>query len=169
MTELIRYRAMQPGEERAVSRLVARVFHHHVAPLFSERGIQEFLRYIDPGAIRARFERNYLLLVATAGTQLVGAIAVRDYEHVSLLFVATAFQRQGIAGQLLERALETCRDNRPDVRRIDVNASPNAIEAYERLGFRQLCPEQIENGIRFVPMAMDLPECDGVSVEGGSR
>jgi GNAT superfamily N-acetyltransferase len=153
------------GEEEAVSRLVARVFHRHVAPLFSLEGVEEFLRYIDPGAIHARLERNYFLLVATAGGQMVGAIAVRDYEHVSLLFVETAFQRQGIARDLLGKAVETCRTNKPDLCEIDVNSSPNAVPAYERLGFRQLGPEQIENGIRFVPMVMKLPRRDRVSME----
>jgi len=156
---------MKPGEEETVSRLVARVFHGHVAPLFAEEGIEEFLRYIDPGAILARLERNSFLLVATGGGQMVGAIAVRDYEHVSLLFVETAFQRQGIGRDLLDRAVETCRTRRPDLREVDVNSSPNAVPAYERLGFRQLRPEQIENGIRFVPMVMKLPRRDRVSME----
>ena len=165
MAERVRYRAMKPGEEEAVSGLVARVFRRQVAALFPEEGIEEFLRYIDPAAILARVECNHFFLVAMAEGKLVGAIAVRDFEHVSLLFVETAFQRQGIARGLLDRAVEACRNHRPDQCEIDVNSSPNAVPAYESLGFRHLGPEQIENGIRFVPMVMRLPRRDTVSME----
>jgi len=165
VAERIRYRAMKPGEEEAVSGLVARVFQRQVAPLCARESIEEFLRYMDPGAILARVECNHFLLVAVAAAKMVGAIAVRDFEHVSLLFVETAFQRQGIARGLLERAVEICRTHRPDLREIDVNSSPNAVPAYESLGFRHLGPEQIENGIRFVPMVMRLPRRDTVSME----
>jgi predicted GNAT family N-acyltransferase len=87
----------------------------------------------------------------------VGAIEVRDYNHISLLFVHMAHQRQGIARELLRRALAICCRYRPSLRQVDVNSSPNAVVAYARLGFRQRGPEQIKNGIRFVPMVLDLP------------
>ncbi len=45
----------------------------------------------------------------------------------------------------------------PGVRELTVNASPNAVLAYERLGFTPAGPEQTVNGIRFIPMALALP------------
>jgi GNAT superfamily N-acetyltransferase len=156
MTNAMRYGAMEPGEEDSVNRLVARVFRRHVAPLFSEEGIEEFLRYISVDAIRQRSSSNHFVLVARAEHGSVGMIEVRDYDHVSLLFVDTAYQRQGIARELLRRALAVCRQRRPDGRTIDVNSSPNAVPAYERLGFHRQGPEKIKNGIRYVPMVLDL-------------
>jgi GNAT superfamily N-acetyltransferase len=147
---------MEPGDEDSVTSLVARVFDRHVAPLFSEEGVQEFLRYVSPDALRQRSNSNHFVLVARAGQDIVGAIEVRNHNHVSMLFVDTASQRQGIARELLRRALVICRGHRPHGREIDVNSSPNAVPAYERLGFRPKGPEQIEQGIRFVPMVLDL-------------
>jgi GNAT superfamily N-acetyltransferase len=168
MTEAIRYRAMEPGEEDRVSSLVTRVFNRHVASLFPEEGIREFLEYVAPGAIQQRCNSNHFVLVAGDGQHILGVIEVRDHSHVSLLFVDTAFQGQGIARELLRRALAICRRHRPILRQIDVNSSPNAVWAYEGLGFRQRGPEQIKNGIRFVPMVLDLCGCGQTLVGGGS-
>lgn len=158
MTKAACYRAMQLGEEAQVINLVTQVFREHVAPLYSDEGIAEFLRYAEENALRQRAERNHFTLVATASHRLIGAIEVRDHSHISLLFVDTAWQRRGIARELCNRALTICRERRPELQRLDVNASPNAVPAYERLGFRRQGPEQIKNGIRFLRMALDLSE-----------
>jgi GNAT superfamily N-acetyltransferase len=147
---------MKPGEEDGVSSLVRRVFHQHVAPLFSEEGVGEFLRYVTPRAIHHRSDSGHFVLLATVAGRIVGVIEFRDYNHVSLLFVDTAFHRQGSARELMRRALATCRSHRPNLREVDVNSSPNAVPAYERLGFRQQGPEQVTNSIHFVPMVLDL-------------
>jgi GNAT superfamily N-acetyltransferase len=156
MTEAISYGAMNRGEERKVSGLISRVFHRHVAPLFAEEGVREFLTYVAPGAIQERANSNHVVLVARAGQHIRGVIEVRDYNHVSLLFVDTASQRQGIGRELLRRAMAICHRHRPDLREIDVHSSPNAVPAYERLGFHRQGPETTKNGIRFVPMVLDL-------------
>jgi hypothetical protein len=39
---------------------------------------------------------------------------------------------------------------------VSVNSSPNAVPIYERLGFASWSPEQTVNGIRFVPMLLEL-------------
>jgi ribosomal protein S18 acetylase RimI-like enzyme len=156
MTQAVQYRAMQRGEEDGVSSLVRRVFHKHVAPLFSDQGVREFRRYVTPGAIRHRSDSSHLVLLATVAGRMVGVIELRDYEHVSLLFVDTALQRQGIARELLSEALAICFRHKPHLREVDVNSSPNAVSAYQRLGFRRQGPEQVKNGIRFVPMVLDL-------------
>lgn len=43
------------------------------------------------------------------------------------------------------------------VMRMTVNASPNAVEAYHRMGFRDTMPLMEQNGIRFVPMEKMAP------------
>jgi hypothetical protein len=37
-----------------------------------------------------------------------------------------------------------------------VHSSPNAVDAYERLGFKAVGPEKLENGIYFIPMRIIL-------------
>ncbi len=70
---------------------------------------------------------------------------VRDGEHISLLFVRPDRHGQGIGHALIERADRT-------TRLASVNSSTNAVRAYERYGFKASGPEQVSDGIRFVPM-----------------
>ena len=162
--EMTRYRRMDLVEAEQVSHLVRRVFLRHVAPLFSREGIEEFLTYADAAAIEHRAKSGHLIVVATASDEPVGVIEVRNAHHISLLFVDTDFQQRGIGRELLRRALEWSRLREPGLRALDVHASPNAVRAYEHLGFRRQGSERIENGIRFVPMVFDLQQ-----ESGGSR
>ena len=148
-------RRMKPGEEEAVNELISRTFRSHIAPSYSDEGIREFLNYIEPSVIRER-SANHVTLVATANKVIVGVIEVRSHDHISLLFVDSAFQRQGIAKELLGCALTISRHERPGLETVDVHSSPNAVPAYESLGFRVERPEQVESGIRFVPMVLQL-------------
>ena len=92
-------------------------------------------------------------MLAIAGGQPAGVIDLRDNDHVSLLFVDKGFQRQGIARELLARALSVARPARPGLDRVTVNSSRFGVPIYERLGFRQTGPERTVNGIVFTPMA----------------
>jgi len=59
-----------------------------------------------------------------------------------------------------EQALEISIRSRPDLTKVTVNSSPNAIGAYKKLGFNAVGPEQIEHGIRFIPMRLHLGKTD---------
>jgi GNAT superfamily N-acetyltransferase len=100
-------------------------------------------------------------LIAEFSFEIIGVIAVRDYNHIALFFVDTPFQRRGVGRELFRKALEICRCNNLGLSQITVNASPNSINAYESMGFQPTDSEQCVNGIRFVPMAWRLPKVDG--------
>ncbi len=157
MNETPIYRFMQPGEERAVSDLVTRVFSQFVAPAFVRRGVLSFLSYAKPRSLAARSRADYVVRIAQVQTRIVGMIEIRAYRHISLLFVEKQFQGQGISKALLQQTLDLCRRQHPDLTGITVNASPYAVAIYERLGFRQQGPEITENGVRFTPMMRLLP------------
>jgi len=156
------YRSMNDGEERAVCRLVARVFADFVAVLYSPQGVREFLAYAaDFDQLRERLQSNHFVLVAETQGRIVGAIEVRNCDHISLFFVDGELQRKGIGNGLWRRALVSCLANRPEVAKITVNSSPNAVEAYQKLGFQLDGLEQTENGIRFIPMAFAAQNSGG--------
>ena len=155
------YRPMKPGEETEVCSLITRVFSSFVAPQYSQEGIDEFLRYAEPKAMAARAETNHFILVTELKSSIVGMIEVRDSDHICLFFVEGRLQRHGIARELLRRALEICLRNKASLSKISVNSSPNAVEAYKTLGFQAEGPEQTKNGIRFVPMSLNM---EGVEV-----
>jgi len=153
-------RPMAPGEHVAVSRLVARVFHHDVAPLYAEEGVREFLAYAGADKILDRSAHDHQVFVALPGDDLIGAIEIRHGDHISLFFIDPAYQRRGVGRQLLACGLAFCRQHRPDLQAVTVNSSPNAVEAYQRFGFQPTGPMQVKNGIGFVPMVLEFPKQD---------
>jgi GNAT superfamily N-acetyltransferase len=162
MNMVVKIRLMRAGEETSVSGLIVATFQRDVAPLYVKQGIREFLSYATPKAILSRQARNHVMLVASQGAELVGALELREYSHVSLLFVKVNRQRKGIGRQLMDEALQLCKTHHSGIHEITVNASPNAVEAYKRFGFHASGELQVKNGIGFVPMALPLKSANVV-------
>jgi ribosomal protein S18 acetylase RimI-like enzyme len=160
MDDTVSFREMKAGDENAVSKMVIRTFSKFVAPGYSSEGIEEFLGGATPESILHRVQQGRIFLVAVIKDEIVGVIAIRDHNHISWLFVDAKYHRRGIAKGLLKRALEICRNHDPGIAEITVNSSPYAVFIYKRLGFQQLQPEQVRNGMRFVPMLLKLGKTD---------
>ena len=144
-------RRIAPGESKeydAAAQLIAATFEQCVAHSMDARGIETFLAYAAAPALRARDAAGCATYVAYDGGTLVGVLHVRDGEHISLLFVRPDRHGQGIGHALIERADRT-------TRLASVNSSTNAVRSYERYGFKASGPEQVSDGIRFVPMRRD--------------
>jgi ribosomal protein S18 acetylase RimI-like enzyme len=147
---------MRPGEESEVFNLVFRTFTEFIAPHYSRAGVLEFLKYIRPGSLLGRLQKEHFVLLAIAQRKIIGIIEVRGNSHISLLFVDKQFQKRGIARELLRRTLRICVKEKPDLSKITVNASPNSVRIYQRLGFRPAGSEQVKRGIRYTPMTLTL-------------
>ena len=129
------------------SRLTIAVFKQTVAPLFEPEGIKNFLAYAALDAWTARHRDGQRTWLALKGDRVVGVVQVRDGSHVSLFFVERRQQRQGIGRALIMTAIKALRVNR-----LTVNSSPNSVDAYRRLGFEPVGPEDTKSGIRYTPM-----------------
>jgi GNAT superfamily N-acetyltransferase len=158
MVEQIRIRELEENQITEVHALVSSVFDEFVAPHFSEEGISEFKSFIEPPRLRERLRSNSFILVAEIDVAMVGVIGVRDWSHFFLLFVRGDHQGKGT--RLLSQALKRCKTVKPDLEKITVNSSPNAVGAYRRMGFIPTSEEQLANGIRHVPMVLDLSAGD---------
>jgi len=158
--ETIIVRQLTAKDVGEASELVIRVFNEFVAAEYSAEGVEEFHRYARPDALRDRAQGNHLGLLALVQDAIVGVIEVRGQDHISLLFVDPAYQRQGIARRLLRRALQISGAVGPGPGEISVNSSTYAVPIYEKLGFRQAGERQVVHGIGFTPMVLrcsDLP------------
>ncbi len=151
----IEYNRMKKGDEKRVFTFIEVVFNQFVAPEYSQEGIDEFMKYIQPGALEEHLASNHFGILASAGSQIIGVIMVRDNCHIALFFVAFRHQKKGIGKELLNRALQVCKKEKGKRLKITVNSSPNSIKAYESLNFEQTKSEQCINGIRFIPMVMN--------------
>jgi GNAT superfamily N-acetyltransferase len=156
MEEII-FREVQPGEEGKICQLILDCFDEFVAPDYGNEGVMEFKRYVNPISMKARLEYGHFVLIAVSGEILKGVIEVRLNNHIALLFVKKEYQRGGIAKKLLELAIEKCRLTKHDLDFIEVNSSLYAEKIYERFGYTKLNIEQLVNGIRFIPMKLQLP------------
>jgi GNAT superfamily N-acetyltransferase len=158
MKEALIFKEALSDQAALICNLIMECFNEFVAPGYSREGIQEFSKYVDPAAMRARLKGNYFIFTALFKDHLAGMIEVRDNNHISLFFVERQFQNKGIAKKLLSLAIERCRKNNPGVKIIEVNSSPFAVPIYTKLGFIKINEEQLKNGIRFTPMTLDLTE-----------
>jgi GNAT superfamily N-acetyltransferase len=147
---------LKDGELPAARRLIRRVFLRDVAPLLSRKGVATFMAYVRSGALRERPGTDLFTLVARDAGRILGVIAVRDASHVSLLFVAPRARGRGVARTLVGKARAFCLRRRPGLSAMTVNASPNAVVAYERMGFERLGRRRTKKGIRFTPMRFTI-------------
>lgn len=152
--EPIVYQEMRSGEEPAVCELVARVFKEMVAPDYDSEGIEEFFRFANPVAMAERVRSGGFVLVARQSGNLVGVLEFASPDRISMLFVT--LRKQGIAKELVARAIEKARCENPDISKVTVHSAPHAEPAYQRMGFRRTGNETMEHGIRYVPMELPL-------------
>lgn len=143
------YRQIEPFETTAVAALAREVFDQFVAAHYQPDGVSEFHRYASVDALSQRHESDHVTLVAEHSGELVGMLHLRKPCHVAMLFVRSSFQHKGIGRKLLAAAAALVND--PDCE-FTVNSSPNAVAAYEHLGFQAIGDEQCVHGIRFIPM-----------------
>lgn len=143
------------GEEQQALDLVRQVFDSNVAPTYSDEGNEEFYKYLKMEDFIKRIQTNHHVFVAKdSANTIVGILELRASSHISLLFVRDDLQRSGIGRTLVEHAVSVAKS--AGVASLSVNSSPNAVSGYESYGFRGESGEQVTNGIRFVPMTMDL-------------
>lgn len=133
--------------------LVRKGFDRFEAPDYSEEGTASFYSFLD--LVPKQFAAGALhIWAARKEDLLVGVLALRDMCHICLLFVEPDFHRQGIARALVQTAADFARKNGQE--QLTVNSSPYAVPVYHRLGFSDLTPEQMADGIRFTPMRRPL-------------
>ena len=149
-------RFMHPGEETSVIQLVQKTFDQCVAPGFTEEGISQFYKYASTEALSQRSKEESFTIIAKEKNQIVGIIEIKDQNHVSMFFVSTELQGKGVGKKLFHEAITHIKKQNPQVKELTVNSSPNAVEAYRKLGFIPRSEEQCADGIRFVPMKLSL-------------
>ncbi len=154
------YAPMQKGEEQAVMEVVRGTFDAFVAPAYSVEGVEAFRAFANETALKERCGNGDFVFTARNEDGLVGILEMRECRHVALFFVNKAFQGRGIGRELLALSVEECRKRNCGVREITVNASPNAVEAYRKMGFLPQKEEQQLHGIRFVPMVLPLQDSE---------
>lgn len=137
--------------------LAWRTFKKHVAPDYSEEGINEFVDFISDNGLKKMFLiGEYHLWVAIEDEEIVGIISVRSRVHISLLFVEDKHLKKGIGRKLVYKAAQYIQSNGGEC--ITVNASPYGVGFYHKIGFTDIGEETISSGMRITPMNWEIGE-----------
>jgi ribosomal protein S18 acetylase RimI-like enzyme len=107
--------------------------------------VAEWLQICHPEELKERILSGEKTLVATWNGIVVGFIAFKRGNHLSLLFVRREFSRQGIGRELFTR----CANGFDEV---TVNAAETAIAFYQKIGFTESGERFFYKGIWGTPM-----------------
>ena len=148
-------REAEAPETEPALHLAWETFQEFVAPHYTQDGIEEFRRFISPESIREMTGQGEMALWSCWNGEgnLVGTLGTRA-SHICLLFIQKEHQRKGAARALVEAWTEQQKEQ--GASHATVHAFPNATEAYRRLGFLETGPEETRNGMRFVPMSLNI-------------
>ena len=137
--------------------LVWEVFDEFEAPDYEEMGVKTFQHFIEYHAMRDRLDKGEMKMWGCyQNSYLVGVMALREGQHISLLFVRKRFHHLGIASRLVRIAISDVKASKPEIPQITVNSSPYAVGFYKAVGFAALGPEEKRDGIRYTPMRRSL-------------
>lgn len=175
-TGSVRVRRATTDDAGPVARLIEPGFLQHIAPTLSIVGRVAFRMYVTEKALRERLAAGAIAWCAEASGEdaVIGYAELRGADghaggsdHLSLLFTAVAYHRQGIARRLLDTIIGHRREVAPSAGPLTVNASAFALPIYERLGFVRHAAATEEDGIVATPMQLehhpradDAPEPD---------
>jgi len=133
--------------------LVWEVFQEEVAPLYTEEGVREFLKFIDYNHMKDLYEKGNIIFWGAFEEEVIGMMAVRNDGHISLFFVKNEYQGMGIGKALFQMMFNYCVEELK-VKKITVNAAPDSVMKYIHMGMRQVGTEEEKCGIRSIPMEM---------------
>jgi ribosomal protein S18 acetylase RimI-like enzyme len=116
----------------------------------------DFLASVSPTAEAGYLsDARYWYRVALVDDGFAGVISLRDHTHLTHLFIEPHLLKRGLGRALWREALEHFREQHTSA--VTVNAAPEAIGFYEKLGFLREGELRSTNGVRVQPMRLVLP------------
>lgn len=80
---------------------------------YTEEGIRNFHEFITDEHLYKSFRQGrYQMMVALDGARIIGAASVRNYNHLSLLFVDEEYHHRGVGRSLMGRMCEYLKKRR---------------------------------------------------------
>ncbi len=136
-----------------LSAFVGQVFMESVAPKYQRQGVTAFLKYVTPRQVKKRMNaEDDFFLMAKENDRIVGMIEMREWNHITLLFVEKEMRNEGVGKALIKAAIERIIDEGKEINTLNVNVVPGAESAYEAMGFSALGDKTEKIGIIYTPM-----------------
>lgn len=141
------------GKEKEITSLIKSIFDEFVGFEYSDEGTMVFNDFIKPEQIVDRYNKGDILLTYEEDDKTIGIIEVRNNNHICLFFVDKKYHNKGVGKKLFHAILEKVKGKTGF---IEVNASPFSEKIYAKLGFIKLSELKETNGIKYIPMKIDL-------------
>lgn len=146
----------------AISKIAIDSFMEAVAPLYRFQGVRAFKDYACPKCIIDRMTLGNIFYTASDESGPVGmAELIPAISRLSMLFVEVGWQRRGVGKLLIAKIRNDILTDTGAWPEITVDASPNAIGAYECFNFTYTGNLRECQGIRFYPMSLKLSQLTG--------
>ena len=155
MTALIR--DASPDDASAVSAVVQSSFRAHVAPAWEPVAQDSLLADTSAEKLAARIAESAIVLVYEEEGRILGVILLPRPTLVQLCFVAPGHLGKGIGRSLWEGVRARLEERFPEVKTVELNASPYAVAAYKALGFYPISEPFLRGGAVATRMACWLP------------
>ena len=152
MDQKIIIKPLKKSEINSLSLMITAIFDEFIGCDYSEEGKATFKDNITPKNILDRLAVNRFY-TAKKGTAIIGALEIRNNDHIALFFVDKKYHKKGIGKMLFNNYLNELNKMDTKIETITVNSSIYAVKIYERLGFKKTGELQEKNGIKFIPMA----------------
>ncbi|PSN13519.1 GNAT family N-acetyltransferase [filamentous cyanobacterium CCT1] len=144
------YRPPNPGDEYQISGCMWASAELWELTDGTPESVAEWLQLCHPDELRDRILSREKTLVATWNGVVVGFIAFKRGNHLSLLFVRREFSGQGIARELFGQCAH-------DLESVTVNAAEAAVGFYQKVGFQQSGDHFFKFGIWGTPITWSNP------------
>jgi ribosomal protein S18 acetylase RimI-like enzyme len=135
---------------------VRTVYDEFVSGDYNDEGNTTFYNYIHVNEVRDRLKNGNIFYIAEDNHKIVGAIEIRNLNHISLLFVDKDYQKKGIAKKLFNYSLKKIIEYNNNIQNIEVNSSPYAKEIYKKIGFMERSELVEKNGIKYYEMEYQI-------------
>lgn len=146
-----------PEDAPAVSALIHASFRAYIAADWQPEAGENLITETSADKLAARLAEAVVALLLEDEGRVLGVIVMPRPTLVQLCFVAPGHTGQGIGRRLWEAARARVEACFPEVRTVELNASPYAVAAYRAFGFHAISAPYLRDGAVATRMACWLP------------
>ena len=146
-----------PEDAAAISALVHASFRQYIAPDWEAQAGENLIAETTADKLAARLAEAVVALLLEDEGRVLGVIVMPRPTLVQLCFVAPGHTGHGIGRRLWEAARARVEARFPEVRTVELNASPYAVAAYRAFGFHVISAPFVRDGAVATRMACWLP------------
>lgn len=150
-------RDVDSNEAAAASAMVQESFLKLATRGWEIEAQQRFLAESDPEALRRKISASTCAIGAFNEDQISGFLLMPIPTRLGMLFVHPGRLRKGIATTLWEAARTRIESTFPEVRTVELNATPYAVDFYRAVGFVPISAQFTRGGACAIRMACWLP------------